>query len=52
MVWKYRWIPILTASGTLFTGILLSFLLSYAKRRSRNRKILDSWDRQEPIDHF
>ena len=52
LVWKYRWIPILTANGTLFTGILLLFLLSYAKRRSRNRKILDSWDRQEPIDHF
>ncbi len=52
LVWKYRWIPILTANGTLFTGMLLLFLITYAKKRARNRRTLELWDRHEPTDYY
>lgn len=52
MVWKYRWIPILTSNGLLFSGVGILFLLSYWRKRVLARRQLEMWDRYEPRDYF
>jgi len=39
----YRWVPALTGTGALWTGITLLALLAGARRRARTRRILEAW---------
>lgn len=52
VVWKYRWIPILTSNGLLFSGIGILFLLSYLRKKRQTRRTLESWRRFDPPDLF
>lgn len=52
VVWKYRWIPILTSNGLLFSGMGLLFLLSYLRKRRQTRRTLEDWGRFDPPDLF
>jgi hypothetical protein len=50
MIWKYRWIPIMTSNGLLFSAVGLLFLVSYWRKRAQARRKLEMWDRYEPRD--
>jgi hypothetical protein len=39
----YRWVPALTGTTALWTGITLLALLAGARRRARTRRILEEW---------
>ena len=44
---RYRWIPVLTASSTLWLGITLIGLLAGIRKRARARAIRERWDAEE-----
>lgn len=44
---KYRWIPLLTASSTLWIVIALFALVAGIRRRARARAIREQWDAEE-----
>ena len=43
----YRWVPALTGTTALWTGITLLALLAGARRRARTRRILEAWQAEE-----
>ena len=46
-VLRYRWLPLLGGTTTLWIGITLLFLVAAARRRARSRAILARWEREE-----
>lgn len=46
----YRWVPLLTGSGTLWIAITLLALLAGARRRRRTRRLFERWEREESGD--
>jgi hypothetical protein len=44
---RYRWIPLLTASSTLWIGITLIGILAGIRKRARARAIRERWDAEE-----
>jgi len=49
-VLRYRWLPLLTASSTLWLGITLLALAAGVRKRSRIRKLREQWDREDTED--
>lgn len=47
---RYRWIPILTASSTLWIGISLLVVLAAARKRRRLLRQRERWDAEERLD--
>jgi len=45
----YRWIPAITGTTALWSGITLLALLAGARRRARSRRIREQWDAEEGI---
>src|SRR5256712_556029 len=43
----YRWVPALTGTTALWTGITLLALIAGARRRARTRRILEAWQAEE-----
>ena len=43
----YRWVPALTGTTALWTGITLLALFAGARRRARTRRILEAWQAEE-----
>lgn len=43
----YRWVPALTGTTALWTGITLLALLAAARRRARSRAILERWEDED-----
>jgi hypothetical protein len=43
----YRWVPALTGTTALWSGITLLALLAGARRRARSRRILEAWQAEE-----
>jgi len=43
----YRWVPALTGTTALWTGITLLALLAGARRRARTRRILEAWQAED-----
>ena len=46
----YRWIPALTGTTALWSGITLLALLAGARRRSRTRRLLERWDAESDAE--
>jgi hypothetical protein len=44
---RYRWIPALTGTTTLWIGITMLALFAVARRRARSQEILERWEREE-----
>jgi hypothetical protein len=44
---RYRWIPILTASSTLWIGITLLAMVAGVRKRARARRLREQWDRED-----
>ena len=42
---RYRWIPLITSSGALWTGILVLLFFAGARRRARRREMERIWER-------
>jgi len=40
----YRWVPLVTGSGTLWLGITLLALVAGVRRRRRSRRLLEQWE--------
>ena len=46
----YRWIPILTSSFTLWTGIVVLALVAFGRRRQRDAEIRSRWELEEELE--
>jgi hypothetical protein len=46
-LFRYRWIPVLTGTTTLWIGVTLLALLAGARRRARTRAITERWEAEE-----
>lgn len=46
-LWVSRWLPLLTASSTLWIGITLLALAAAWRRRRRSRELLQKWEDEE-----
>lgn len=46
----YRWVPLLTSSFALWTGIVLLALLAFKKRRQRDAEIRARWELEEALE--
>lgn len=44
---KYKWLPIITSSATLWIFISLLFLISYVRKKKREREILKKWEKED-----
>jgi hypothetical protein len=44
---RYRWIPAITGTGTLWLAITALALLAGARRRARSRRIAESWEAED-----
>jgi hypothetical protein len=44
---RYRWIPILTASSTLWLGVVVLFFMAGWRKRARVREIQRRWEEEE-----
>jgi hypothetical protein len=44
---RYRWLPVLTASSTLWVGISLLAMVAGARRRARAQKMREQWRAEE-----
>ena len=47
---RYRWIPALTATTTLWIGVTALVFLARARRRARSRRILERWRREDAAE--
>ena len=45
---RFRWLPILTASGTLWLAVLLVAFLAWWRKRSRIALLREAWERETP----
>ncbi len=46
----YRWIPILTSSFTLWTGIVVLALIAFGRRRQRDAEIRARWKLEDELE--
>jgi hypothetical protein len=46
-LFRYRWIPVLTGTTTLWIGVTLLALLAGARRRARSRALAEAWEADE-----
>jgi len=46
----YRWVPILTSSFTLWTGIVVLALIAFGRRRQRDAEIRARWELEEELE--
>ena len=46
----YRWVPLLTSSFALWTGIVLLALFAFRKRRQRDAEIRARWELEETLE--
>jgi len=44
---KYKWLPIISSSATLWLFISLLFLISYARKKKKEREILKKWEKED-----
>ncbi len=47
VTWLYRWVPVLTASSTLWVAITLLVLFATWRRRVKTRELEDVWEAEE-----
>jgi hypothetical protein len=47
---RYRWVPVLTGTTTLWIGITLLASVALSRRRARARRIQERWEREEGGD--
>jgi hypothetical protein len=45
---RYKWLPILTASGTLWLVVLLIAFLAWWRKRSRIARLRETWEHETP----
>jgi hypothetical protein len=51
-LFRFRWIPILTASSTLWIGIVVLALVAWTRSRRRAMRLRQTWEREEPEEWY
>lgn len=46
-LWWARWLPLLTASGTLWAVMSMLVIVAFARKRRRTKRLLEQWELEE-----